>query len=51
MKWSKWLENWDMTTLKIKAPFLEMEGTPKMKTKQLRGSYTLNYLQELLLSL
>ncbi len=25
MKWSKWLENWDMTSLKSKAPFLEME--------------------------
>lgn len=29
MKWSKWLENWDMTSLKIKAPFLEMDWTPK----------------------
>lgn len=28
MKWSKWLENWDMTSLKIKAPFLEMEWEP-----------------------
>lgn len=28
MKWSKWLENWDMTTLKIKTPFLEMDWNP-----------------------
>ena len=28
MKWDKWLENWDMTALKIKAPFLEMEWCP-----------------------
>ena len=24
MKWKKWLENWDMTSLKIKAGFLEI---------------------------
>lgn len=28
MKWAKWLENWDMTSLKISAPFLEMEWNP-----------------------
>ncbi len=28
MKWGKWLENWDMTSLKISAPFLEMEWNP-----------------------
>ena len=28
MKWGKWLENWDITSLKIKAPFLEMEWNP-----------------------
>ncbi|MDH5387161.1 MAG: hypothetical protein OEY06_01785 [Gammaproteobacteria bacterium] len=28
MKWKKWLENWDMTSLKISAPFLEMEWNP-----------------------
>lgn len=28
MKWRKWLENWDMTSLKISAPFLEMEWNP-----------------------
>jgi hypothetical protein len=28
MKWKNWLENWDLTTLKIKAPFLEMEWNP-----------------------
>ena len=29
MKWRKWLENWDMTELKIKAPFLEMQWKPQ----------------------
>lgn len=28
MKWRKWLENWDMTSLKISTPFLEMEWNP-----------------------
>ncbi len=28
MKWSKWLEKWEMTSLKITAPFLEMEWQP-----------------------
>ena len=28
MKWKKWLENWDMTSLKINAHFLEMEWQP-----------------------
>lgn len=28
MKWGKWLEKWDMTSLKIKAPFLEMDWNP-----------------------
>jgi len=28
MKWKKWLENWDMTSLKVSAPFLEMEWEP-----------------------
>ncbi len=28
MKWAKWLEQWDMTSLKIKAPFLEMDWNP-----------------------
>ena len=28
MKWGKWLENWDMTSLKIKPPFLEMDWNP-----------------------
>jgi len=28
MKWEKWLENWDMASLKIKAPFLEMDWSP-----------------------
>jgi len=29
MKWSKWLEKWDMTSLKFKTPFLEMEWKPQ----------------------
>ena len=33
MKWSKWLENWDMTSLKIKAPFPEMEWNPSEPDK------------------
>lgn len=33
MKLGKWLENWDMTGLKIKAPFLEMEWLPKDEDK------------------
>ena len=28
MKWSKWLENWDMTGLRISAGFLNMEWKP-----------------------
>ena len=34
MKWSKWLEQWDMTSLKIKAPFLEMEWEPMDEDKK-----------------
>jgi hypothetical protein len=33
MKWKKWLEQWDMTSLKIKTPFLEMEWKPKDEDK------------------
>lgn len=33
MKWGKWLENWDMTSLKIKAPFLEMDWSPQDEDK------------------
>ena len=33
MKWRKWLENWDMTSLRIKAPFLEMEWKPQDEDK------------------
>ncbi len=33
MKWSKWLENWDMTSLKIKTPFLEMDWNPQDEDK------------------
>jgi hypothetical protein len=33
MKWRKWLENWDMTSLKINAPFLDMEWKPQDEDK------------------
>lgn len=33
MKWSEWLENWSMTSLKIKTPFLEMDWNPKDEDK------------------
>lgn len=33
MKWKKWLENWDMTSLKIKTSFLEMNWEPKEQDK------------------
>ena len=34
MKWSKWLEKWDMTSLKIKTPFLDMEWKPQDEDKK-----------------
>jgi hypothetical protein len=34
VKWRKWLENWDMTGLKINATFLEMEWQPQVADKQ-----------------
>jgi len=33
MKWKKWLENWNMTSLIIKAPFMEMEWNPSEPDK------------------
>lgn len=33
MKWKDWLENWGMTSLRIKAPFLDMVWEPKDKDK------------------
>ncbi len=33
MKWSDWLENWGMTSLRIKTPFLEMEFQPQDEDK------------------
>ncbi len=33
MKWKKWLENWDMTSLRIKTPFLEMDWSPQEADK------------------
>ena len=34
MKWKKWLENWDMTSLRIKTPFLNMEFKPQDADKE-----------------
>jgi len=34
MKWKKWLENWNMTSLKISAGFLEMEWNPSEPDKK-----------------
>lgn len=34
MKWRKWLENWDMTSLKISVPYLEMEWQPRDADKK-----------------
>lgn len=31
MKWRSWLEEWGMTSLTIKTPFLEMEWEPKIQ--------------------
>lgn len=33
MKLGQWLQNWDMTSLKITAPFMEMEWSPKDEDK------------------
>lgn len=33
MKWKEWLEQWSMTSLKIKTPFLEADWKPKDKDK------------------
>jgi hypothetical protein len=33
MKWKKWLENWGMTSLKIKTPFLDMDFAPQEADK------------------
>ncbi len=33
MKWKEWLEKWNMTSLKIKTPFLEADWQPKDKDK------------------
>lgn len=29
MKWKKWLEKWEMTSLQVKTPFLNMKWEPK----------------------
>ena len=44
MKWSKWLENWDMTSLKISAPFLEMEWKPQDEDKAAAGELYIELL-------
>jgi hypothetical protein len=33
MKLSKWLENWDLTGLKVKTPILQMEWSPQEADK------------------
>ena len=33
MKWKDWLEKWEMTSLKISIPYLEMEWTPNDSDK------------------
>jgi len=33
MKWKKWFENWNMTSLIVKAPFMEMEWNPSEPDK------------------
>ncbi|EPH6071146.1 hypothetical protein ACS0KU_003849 [Vibrio alginolyticus] len=33
MKWSKWLENWNMTSLKVNVGFLEMDWNPSEPDK------------------
>ena len=33
MKWRNWLENWEMSSLKISTVFLEMEFSPRDEDK------------------
>lgn len=33
MKWSEWLEKWNMSSLKVTVPFLEMEWKPQDEDK------------------
>ena len=33
MKWKQWLEKWEITSLKISIPYLEMEWKPKASDK------------------
>jgi len=44
MKWKKWLDNWDMTALKISAPFWKMEFSPQDEDKQAAWKCILNIL-------
>ena len=41
MKLKKWLENWDMTSLKINLKFLEMEWQPKEPDRDAAWNSTL----------
>ena len=34
MKWDKWLENWDMKSLRVNAVFLNMEWKPQIHDKE-----------------
>jgi len=44
MKWNKWLEKWGMTSLKIKAPFLEMEWAPTEPDKNAAWQLYIEFL-------
>ena len=38
MKWRQWLENWEMTSLKINTAFLNMEWEPRDADKEADAS-------------
>ena len=44
MKWRKWLENWDMTSLKINLRFLEMEWSPQEADKNAAWEFYIEML-------
>ena len=48
MKWSKWLEQWHMTPLKTKTPFLDMELKPQDEDQCELFRQELNELQQVL---
>jgi len=43
LKWKKWLENWDMTSIKMTAPFLEMEWQPRDEDKNAAWELYIDY--------